>query len=321
MRKKNIVLSLAAAVAVLALLSGAALSGSLPAMKDHTPAAALTLGGSDGLPAQEEAPGSPGEDPAGQSAQAPAATSGPASTQAPATTRAPTETPAETTAAYHPGAQFRDDLRVWRGQSTAEIFRISYDNEAGATTVTSAYGDKIIAPGTQDSYIFYVENTGDCSIDYTVTAEGSASFLREGVEYEIPIEVRLSHGNGQYILGSENGWVGIQALNNLSSHGTVARGNRVKYTLDWRWLFEQPGGDGDSYDTWLGDLAAEGQELTVRVKLMAYATASADPNAPGGIPKTGDNARPALWGALGLLSLAACLALVIFVRRGGKDET
>ena len=76
--------------------------------------------------------------------------------------------------------------------------------------------------------------------------------------------------------------------------------------------------DGDDeFDTLLGNLAAEGEELTVKVAFNV--TAAYDPNAAGGAPMTGDSSAIGLWVALLVISAFAFIIL-LFLRKREQDE-
>ena len=76
--------------------------------------------------------------------------------------------------------------------------------------------------------------------------------------------------------------------------------------------------DGDDeFDTMLGNLAAEGEELTVKVAFNV--TAAYDPNAGGGSPITGGSSNIGLWVALFVISTFT-LIIQLFLRKREQDE-
>lgn len=209
-----------------------------------------------------------------------------------------------------------DTEKTWSLDVPISIFRATYPGQGGKPTVVSDYGDKVIAPGTADTYDFIIENTGDASMNYILTAEGEASFTQGGQKYAIPIEARLSSYDGRYLAGSSDSWEALEALSAVRDEGTVAQEHFVKYSLEWQWPFEQEQlAEGDAYDTALGNLAAEGGELRAVIRLSVLAQQNPNPAAPGGVPKTGDNGHVGLWTALMVLSLIGLAALLIEKRR------
>ena len=89
--------------------------------------------------------------------------------------------------------------------------------------------------------------------------------------------------------------------------------HQAKYTLCWSWPFD---GD-DEFDTMLGNLAAKGEELTVKVAFNV--TAAYDPNVWGGSPITGDSSNIGLWVAFFVIS-AFTLIILLFLRKKENDE-
>lgn len=234
-----------------------------------------------------------------------------------------TVTPAGTRAkaAKASGFWVHDDEKTWALDTPVNIFRASYPGNGGEPTVVSAYGDKVIAPGTAESYDFYIENNGASSMDYTLTAEGEAIVTLNGQEYTIPIEAKLSRYDGRYLVGSRTAWASVEALDSAADKGTLARNHFVKYTLDWQWPFEQTdAAPGDVYDTMLGDLAAEGGELEVTIRLMVVAEDNPDPDAAGGLPKTGDDSHIGLWMAVMVVSFLSLVFLLVWKGRDCKRE-
>lgn len=229
--------------------------------------------------------------------------------------------PARTTEARASGAWVYDEEKTWSLDTPVNIFRVSYPGNGGQPTVVSAYGDKVIAPGTAGSYDFTIENNGSASMDYTLTAEGEAVFTQNGEVYTIPIEVKLSCYDGRYLVGSGESWAELEALDSVRDTGTVARKHFVKYTLEWQWPFEQADtAAGDVYDTMLGNLAADGGELEATIRLNVITEENLDPNTPGGLPKTGDTSHIALWTAVMIFSFLGLILLLIWKGRDLKRE-
>lgn len=222
------------------------------------------------------------------------------------------ENPKADRSAYHPanhllltanpGFRVEDQNTVWSGETNIEIFRISYQNGEGRVTVSSADSDKLLAPGTENTYEFALENTGNVPLEYTMDMQ--AYFSHE--DYQIPVHVRLTDHQGSCLVGTREETVDVLALNGVSQSGTLATGYIQPYTLYWEWPFELD----DEYDTMLGDLAV-GEDITLTIVINT--TASYTPaSEPGGIPQTGDEGQIGLMAGLMIVSLAGLLFL------GGK---
>lgn len=214
-----------------------------------------------------------------------------------------------------------DHEKAWNLDSSVNIFRVSYPGEGGEPTVVSAYGSKVMAPGTSETYDFIIENNGSISMDYILTAEGEARFMQDGETYTIPIEARLSSYDGRYLVGSDSSWDALEALNAVHDERTVAKEHYVKYTLEWQWPFEQENiAEGDTYDTLLGNLAADGGELEATIRLNVLAQENPDSDCPGGFPKTGDSSKVAVWMTVTILSFLSLLLLLVWRGRNRKYE-
>lgn len=215
----------------------------------------------------------------------------------------------------NPGFQASDNETVWSTDTRVEIFRVSYADGEQVITVKSGNGEKIIAPGTENSYVFKLKNTGDVAMDYKL--EVDASFAPTGME--IPITARLNRYDGAWVVGGKDTYEKASVLDAAEDRATLGVGKYSYYTLDWLWPFE---GD-DQLDTLLGDLAEE-QDLVFTVTIRTYATESDDPNADGGItPQTGDQSRIALWIVLAISSLVMMILLLFRrdeeKRRDGRE--
>ncbi len=196
-----------------------------------------------------------------------------------------------------PGFSVSDKDKVWEATTDVEIFKVSYENGEGSVTVNGA-GDKVIAPGTSNVYTFTLENSGEYALDYLLETE--AFFSNE--EYAIPVTVRLSCNDG-YILGGEASFSDVMELNNVSEAKTLGAGRYSTYSLEWQWAFE---GD-DEYDTLLGNMAAEGEDLSLTIVIRTTATQSSDTDSSEGenTPVLGDDGSLVRWFIIALLALVA----------------
>lgn len=173
-------------------------------------------------------------------------------------------------------AVWQDDKQVWSAETEVEIFRISYENSDETVTVEGIDGDKLIAPGTSNSYSFWLQNGGNAAVRYTVELEAYIS----PEDTALPVLARVANGEETYITGGDyDPWVNVAELNGVNDAGTLAAGRRAEYTLEWQWPFEQDDDeyDTDEYDTWLGNLAAasesEDEDLTLTIVIKTVAEA------------------------------------------------
>ena len=227
----------------------------------------------------------------------------------PVTKEPAAESPANTPAAppAAPGFETSDDSKVWSTDTQVDIFRVSYENGEGTITVHSNDGDRLIAPGTENTYAFKLKNTGNVSLDYSV--EVDAFVTPDGTP--LPVTGRLSRYDGKWLAGAPDTFADISALDAAADTGTLSAGRYTYYTLDWLWPFEN---GNDALDTMLGNAAVDG-DLLFTIVIRTVATASLDPEAPGGIippVDTGDDFSAALWLALAICSLFLMMVLLVF---------
>ena len=205
--------------------------------------------------------------------------------------------------------QVYDENTVWKGETDIEIFRASYKNGQGEVTVKSMDGDKLLAPGTENTYSFTLENTGSNPVAYEMTME---AYFSDG-EKVIPVVARVSDHTGRYLCGSEEEYADVLELNNVSDSGTLRAGYVQPYTLQWEWPFEVD----DAYDTMLGNLAVE-EDITLTIVINTLA--SYTPVDDGGIPKTGDTSGIGLAFSAMVISFTGLLILLLIPRRRREEE-
>lgn len=194
-----------------------------------------------------------------------------------------------------------------------QVFHTEYD-ENGEVTVKSAAGDRVIAPGTLNQYDLYVRNVGDVPISYILEAQSFLTVNIGGEEVEVPVEASFFTPKNSYLLGGKDDLEHLSGLDGITDSGGLSSNHQAKYTLTWRWPFD---GD-DEFDTMLGNLAAEGEELIVKVAFNV--TASYDPNAQGGIPATGDKTSIGLWIALFVVSTFSLIILLFSRKKENHEE-
>ena len=193
-----------------------------------------------------------------------------------------------------------------------QVFYAEYGKD-GEITVKSDFGDKVVAPGTENSYNLYVRNVGKVPISYILEAESRITVDVNGQQTEIPIEASFYTPRSSYLLGGEESLENLGKLDGVKDSSDLSPKHQAKYTLCWSWPFD---GD-DEFDTLLGNLAAEGEELTVKVAFNV--TAAYNPNAGGGSPITGGSSNIGLWVALFVISTFT-LIILLFLRKREQDE-
>ncbi|MGN1319961.1 MAG: hypothetical protein ACI4U6_02465 [Acutalibacteraceae bacterium] len=194
-----------------------------------------------------------------------------------------------------------------------QIFYAEYGND-GKISVKSEFGDKVVAPGTENQYDLYVRNVGEVPISYVLEAQSFLTVNIDGKQIEIPIEASFSAPNNNYLLGGEDNLEHLAQLDGVNDSSGLSPKHQAKYTLHWNWPFE---GD-DELDTLLGNLADEGEEL--KVKVAFNLTAVYDPDAEGGSPITGDLITVRILVALFVITVLFGLILLLFWKKREQDE-
>lgn len=236
--------------------------------------------------------------------QAPAATG---STLPTSTTTAPT-----TSAPTRPGFEASDDQTVWATDTRVEIFRVSYVNGEQQVTVHSNDGDRLIAPGTENSYVFKLKNTGNAALQYALEVNATVT----GAD-TLPVTARLSRYDGHWVTGDKDTYTDLAELDAAADQADLGAGRFAYYTLDWQWPFE---GD-DSLDTLLGNLSTE-RDITLTIEIKTVATLHENPDDDSGLraPQTGEESRTALWIALAAGSFCMLLFFLFFREKEDKDQ-
>lgn len=162
-----------------------------------------------------------------------------------------------------PEITVHDDVRTWETETKVDIFKIAYENGEALVTV-DGMGDKVIAPGTGNEYTFYLKNTGNVMLDYTLEIE---AFFTPDTQ-PIPVEVRLKGYDGTYLLGAEDSWADVLELNQVKDEASISVNRYAYYTLEWQWPYEN---GNDAYDTLLGNMAVD-EDLTLSIAIKTVAT-------------------------------------------------
>lgn len=210
-----------------------------------------------------------------------------------------------------PSVEVGDEEGKWQSGTNVNIFKASYQNGEGETTVVSQDGTKLIAPGTQTTYKFTMYNNGNMAVVYETDLDFTLKIGGETQsDYVFPLKARLSTENGYYLIGDETEWVNV-ADATLSKHVRVL-GSRSYETFVLELLWEFDGGN-DALDTMYGDTSAEkGVSLTLGIN--TYAEEHIDSAATGGT-RVDINEKGEYGGALRLLwiiLLILIIAILIF---------
>lgn len=208
-----------------------------------------------------------------------------------------------------PGFRVYDENTVWSSHTDVEIFRISYKNGSGQVTVNSANGEKLLAPGTENTYLFTLENTGNVALDYTLSMD--AYFSND--ETPIPVYARVTDYKGNYLLGSAEEKEDVLNLKQVQKKGSLTAGYVAPYTLEWEWPFELD----DTYDTMLGNMAVD-EDITLTIVIMTTATYCPDQTIVEGNPKTGDDSQILLLSGI-MVSSGMALILLLLPKKKRED--
>lgn len=158
----------------------------------------------------------------------------------------------------------------WENQTRIDLFKINYVNDENVTTVASANGDKIFAPGAVIKYTFTMLNNANISLVYEVDVNFILKIGNEKEEVNnFPFKVRLYNDYGDYLIGSENEWEYITnaEVKHLGNLGTNSYEN---YNLEICWEYD---GENDDFDTQLGDYSSE-KNVTILLEINSSAEES-----------------------------------------------
>lgn len=221
-----------------------------------------------------------------------------------------------------PNMQVRDKDKVWAGETEVEIFKLNYDRDDNTVyfdsgspfSVISSTPDKVVAPGTGNLYEFFLENTGNVPLDYTVKVEAWFGDEDDATDdIVIPIFANLKTLEDKYLLGSASTKAPVILLDGIENRGSVGVNKVIPYSLEWEWPFEL----NDEYDTWLGNLAVD-QDITLTIRITTQASYSADPNTDDGLPKTGDDSQILVFGAL--MAMSAVMLVILLIPKRRQEE-
>ena len=162
---------------------------------------------------------------------------------------------------------------VWGVTNEVDIFKVSYENGSHEVTVAGKNNDKVIAPGTENTYTFALKNTNIGNLDYKVVVEAWFDGL-DGTGKVIPVEAKLQ-GHYGWLVGNETTYRPVLELNGAEESAVLTGGTHAMYTLQWQWPFEHDLNgdgnidDGDELDTWL---ATQNEEFSLSIRITVLST-------------------------------------------------
>lgn len=189
-----------------------------------------------------------------------------------------------------------------------DVFSMSYENDKGEITVESRFGDKVIAPGTEETYYIRLKNDDRYALDYT--CKPTVSVIDD---VYIPVEVRLINPNGYFIIGNKDTWVNVTEVAEKSETRTFKSGDFDEYIFQWRWKFES--GD-DALDTELGNMK-DSPILEVKFEITSSVNTTISEN--GGIMASGVG-RIILNSIVIIILIGAIVVLFVYTRKKVKKR-
>lgn len=241
-----------------------------------------------------------------------------------------------------------DNQQIWTNDTAVVIFKTADQNAAGESTVQSSNSDKVIAPGTSGTYIFFLQNTEKAKMDYRVSL--NAGWAMEGAQS--PLEIRMADDNG-WLAPCRSGWQSISNLRDTAGTGQLLPEEKAKYILYWRWAYER---GKDEEDTSLGNNTEEtlhtivihteavqsisenagdvngGYDSSVKADItkmqekdtnMGQIKAEDRHTQSADAVKTADQMSPGMWLKVLILTsliLSACLTVIWLRKRRSHDE-
>ena len=149
-----------------------------------------------------------------------------------------------------------------------DLFSVQYESGSGEITVSGADGTNVIAPGTSAEYTIHLKNVDEAAIDYRMIPK-----ITFASDLSLPILIRMTDGQGAYIIGDADRWASVKDIARFTETGTLYRGESAKYRFEWKWEFEAR---NDQYDTLLGS-EANRKDVGVKVNFTVLTEAGAEP--------------------------------------------
>ena len=159
----------------------------------------------------------------------------------------------------YPGGVQDEHGVIWETDTQVDIFKSSYENDAHEISVAGRNNDKVIAPGTENSYTFSLKNNADGTLDYRMTMNSFFGGIPD--DKVIPVEVRVK-SRGGWLLGDDTTWEPVLELKKVEDAAVLLPNTSAVYTLEWRWPFES---GQDELDTWLG---SQTNDITLTIQII-----------------------------------------------------
>lgn len=185
--------------------------------------------------------------------------------------------PVQNTYAFNPSSLVRDGSQVWEKMTQINLFHKSEIVGDGQLVADADNEDKLLAPGTADTFTFELANTGDVALDYEINVESIVDTANWDVE--MPIEMRMVNDEGEYIAGDEDTWILASKFGTVLDSGVIESNLGKSYTIEWQWPYEDSEYSDDEMDTTLGNIAAQDDlRLTVNINTLVSADTSGTPS-------------------------------------------
>lgn len=212
------------------------------------------------------------------------------------------------------GLSVSDSEQTWTTNTTVNIFE---HNDPRVSTDGTGSANHTIAPGTENNYVFSLNNDKEYAIKYNLNISGE-----NDSEYEIPVMVQVLDVNGNSLSGDMKS---IKELNSISSDGNVKPYSSTQYQIRWKWDFEN---GTDDYDTFLGNKAID-EEIACHINISVISeydydessveSDSSDTPSDSSTIKTSDNRNFALYIVISIFSAITIALIIIFRKKHNGD--
>ncbi len=206
------------------------------------------------------------------------------------------------------------DGETWETTTKMDLFSTTYLGPDGTVTVESSDKTPVIAPGTGNRFEFSLKNTGNVTMEYTMTP--TSTFMLAG--QTLPIEVRLTSGD-EYLIGDENTWRSVSTLQSVKIKGSLERDHYATYALEWRWPYEADTESQkllqDLQDTMLAEVTMDQKlDFTLGINTVSTIPAGAIPTTNNGMILFSEMLAPEiLYPFLAMVCLLCLLVLLLIL--------
>lgn len=214
-----------------------------------------------------------------------------------------------------PDSDVGDGISKWASNTNIDLFKSSYENSKAETNVKSKNGDKVVAPGTTNVYLFTISNKGNVPLNYTIEVKALTNVFADG----LPITVRMRKGS-EWLIGGETEWSNVTDVDSVTCQSVLKAENSDVYAFEWKWEYESA---DNSLDTAYG-LGAREYDSTFNLTIGT--TAEVIPDA---VDENGNNKvmykrimDPALFYTMiagGLMIIPVSVLCVILVKKRKRE--